>query len=206
MRLFIRQKMERGVFWNYLRWIITRYRFLIWKILLIFVRLCSSLTMESISWHLSLKIWYHLFTRICRIWQEWIWELITSQLSHAQTARLLYTRAVPFCPQISSLPSKRHLPYPSSQKERNTIMRLLHFWAIFLWSMIVSSKIKCTNSVQPLSGTVLLIESVFLLLEPIACGSNTHPWVRRIIRSLSPSLTKSFVGWSPTRHWLPALK
>ena len=206
MRLFIRQKMERGVFWNYLRWILTGYNFLIWRILLIFVRLCLSLTMESISWHLSLKIWYHLFTRICRIWQEWIWELITSQLSHAQTARLLYTRAVLFCPQISSLPSKGQVLYPSSQTGKTAATHPLHFWTIFRWSMIVFSKIKCTNSVKPLSGTVLLIESVFLLLEPIACGSNTHPWVRRIIRSLFPSLTKSFVGWSPTRHWLPALK
>ena len=74
-----------------------------------------------------MKIWHHLFTLICRIWQEWICERITSQLSHAQTARLLYTRAVLFCPQISSLPSKRHLLYLSLRKERNTAMRPLHF-------------------------------------------------------------------------------
>ena len=43
---------------------------------------------------------------------------ITSQLSHAQTVRLLYTKAVRSCQLTSSLPNKRRPQSPSSPEEK----------------------------------------------------------------------------------------
>ena len=65
-------------------------------------------------------------TRICQTWQEWILAQITSQLSHAQTVRLLYTKAVRSCQLTSSLPNKRRPQSPSSPEEKLIVMQRLH--------------------------------------------------------------------------------
>ena len=64
--------------------------------------------------------------RICQTWQEWILAQITSQLSHAQTVRLLYTKAVRSCQLTSSLPNKRRPQSPSSPEEKLIVMQRLH--------------------------------------------------------------------------------
>ena len=76
--------------------------------------------------HLSLKMPHLPVTRICQTWQEWILAQITSQLSHAQTVRLLYTKAVRSCQLTSSLPNKRRPQSPSSPEEKLVVMQRLH--------------------------------------------------------------------------------